>query len=215
MPQAQGNPSSFGGISKLTWVWFGMTLLAIGIVTEFGPAEHSLGTHIRVVYLHGAWVWAALAAFMAAGVCGGVGLVLRRPVLHSWSASFGRTGLIFWITYLPLSLLAMQSNWNGLFQAEPRWRLALVFSIAGLLLQTGLALADKPALTSALNLVYMIALLVTLIQTPNVMHPASPIMNSNAWRIQHYFISLVLLTILAAGQMSWWWFKREPKRIQR
>jgi len=200
--------------SKHAWVWFAITLLAIGIFTAFGPAEHSLGTHIRIVYLHGAWVWASLAAFLASGIFGGLGLLLQRTNFHGWSGAFGRTGLIFWIGYLPLSLLAMQSNWNGLFLAEPRWRLALAFSISGILLQIGLSLADRPALTSALNLGYLIALMLALGQTPNVMHPDSPILNSNAWRIQFYFFGLVMLTLLAVWQMARWWYKGEPNRIR-
>jgi hypothetical protein len=197
------------------WVWFTITLLAIGILTAFGPAEHSLGTHIRIVYLHGAWVWASLAAFLSAGVFGSLGLLTHRISFHCWSGAFGRTGLIFWVTYLPLSLWAMQSNWNGLFLAEPRWRLALVFAITGILLQVGLGLAGKPSLTSAFNLGYFIALMIALQQTTNVMHPASPILNSDAWRIQLFFFGLVLLTFLAAWQIARWWYKIEPNCIQR
>jgi hypothetical protein len=167
------------------------------------------------VYLHGAWVWASLAAFLAAGIFGGLGLLTQRKSLHRWSGAFGRTGLIFWITYLPLSMWAMQSNWNGLFLAEPRWRLALIFAISGILLQVGLSLADKPSLTSGLNLSYIIALMLALQRTPNVMHPASPILNSDAWRIQFYFFGLVLLTLLAVWQMARWWYKREPVNNQR
>ena len=214
MRQAYINLAGFIHNSRFAWIWFGLTLLAIGIVTTLGPAEHSLGTHIRIVYLHGAWVWASLAGFLAAGVFGGLGLLTRRIVFHRWSEAFGRAGLVFWISYLPLSLLAMQSNWNGLFLAEPRWRLALAFSITGILLQTGLRLIHKPALTSAFNLVYLGALIVALVQTPNVMHPASPILNSDAWRIQFYFLGLVLLALMAVWQMARWWYKGEPNRIQ-
>jgi hypothetical protein len=129
--------------------------------------------------------------------------------------AFGRTGLIFWVTYLPLSLWAMQSNWNGLFLAEPRWRLALVFAVTGILLQVGLSLADKPNLTAAMNLGYMIILLIAIQQTENVMHPTSPILNSEAWRIQAFFFGLVALILLAAWQIARWWYKRESDRIQR
>lgn len=200
--------------TNFAWVWFILTLLAIGIFTTFGPAEHSLGTHIRIVYLHGAWVWTSLAAFLSAGVLGALGLLTQHKAFHCWSGAFARTGLIFWVTYLPLSLWAMQSNWNGLFLAEPRWRLALVFTITGVLLQVGLSLADKPSLTSALNLGYIIALMIALQQIPNVLHPASPILNSDAWRIQFFFLGLVALTLLAAWQMARWWYKGEPNSIR-
>lgn len=176
----------------------------------FGPTEYSLGTHMRIVYLHGAWVWASLAAFLTAGVSGGLGLLTRRQTFHCWSGAFGRTGLIFWVTYLPLSLWAMQSNWNGLFLAEPRWKLALVFAITGILLQIGLGLVGKPSLTSVINLGYIISLVVGLLQTTNVLHPTSPILKSDAWRIQLYFFGLVMLTLLAAWQIARWWYKLEP-----
>jgi len=185
------------------------TFIAIIIFATMGPAEHSLGTHIRIVYLHGAWVWASLATFFLAGVCGGIGLLTGRKSFHCWSSAFGRTGLILWITYLPLSLWAMQSNWNGLFLAEPRWRLALIFAISGVLLQVGLSLANEPKLTSALNLGFFITLGIALRSTPNVMHPASPILNSDACHIQLFFSGLVLLTLLAAWQITKWWYKRE------
>ena len=197
------------------WVWFLLTILAIGTLTTFGPAEHSLGTHIRIVYLHGAWVWTSLGAFLAAAVFGGLGLITRSLSFQRWSGAFGRTGLTFWITYLPLSLWAMQSNWNGLFLAEPRWKLALIFAITGILLQIGLSLANRPVLTSSLNLGYFIALVLGLQQTKNVLHPTAPILSSEAWRIQLFFFGLVLLTLLAAWQMARGWYKLEPNNIQR
>jgi hypothetical protein len=200
---------------KFAWVWFFTLVVAIAFLTAFGPAEHSLGTHIRIVYLHGAWVWAALVAFMLGGLLGIVSLLIHRDNYYRWSEAFGRTGLFFWITYLPLSLIAMETNWNGLFLAEPRWKLALVFAIAGILLQAGLSLADTPSLTAGLNLVFLMALIFALVRTPNVMHPSAPIFNSHAWRIQLYFLGLVLLTLLAMWQMARWLYKNEPIQTRR
>ena len=180
----------------------GLTLLAILAVTAVGPAEKSLGTNVRVVYLHGAWVWAALICIFAAAISGIWGLVSRREAAHYWSLALGRTGLIFWITYLPLSLWAMQTNWNGLFLSEPRWRVAIIFAIGGLVMQIGLTVLDKPAWASALNVIYVGILVYVLQSTDQVMHPGSPIFGSGAWRIQAYFLLLLVLTLLAAWQLA-------------
>jgi hypothetical protein len=196
-------------------IWFALTLLAVVVLTTFGPAEHSLGTHIRIVYLHGAWVWASLAAFLASGLLGGLGLVTQQSSFHGWSGAFGRTGLVFWITYLPLSLWAMQSNWNGLYLAEPRWRMALAVAISGLFLQIGLTLENKPKLTSSINLCFLVLLIFALFKTPNVMHPVSPILSSEAWRIQLFFFGLFSLTLLAACQMARWWYKGGSNSIRK
>jgi hypothetical protein len=184
------------------WFWLGLTLALVAVVTLLGPAERSLGSQVRVVYLHGVWVWTALAAFVMSSVVGLAGFVARRESWHCWSRDLGRTGLFFWITYIPLSLWAMQTTWNGLFLSEPRWRLALVFSISGLLLQVGLNLLGSLRLTSLGNIVYVGLLLYALVRTENVMHPASPILTSDAWMIRLYFFGLLTLTLLAAVQIA-------------
>jgi hypothetical protein len=193
------NSSKRGSFS---WFWLGLTLALIVVVTLLSPAERSLGSQVRVVYLHGAWVWTALAAFAAAGVAGLVGLITRCVRWQCWSRDLGRTGLFFWITYLPLSLWAMQTTWNGLFLSEPRWRLALVFSISGLLLQVGLGLLGKLLLNSLGNLAFVGILFFSLVRTENIMHPASPILNADDWLFRIYFFGLLALTLLAAGQIA-------------
>ena len=183
-------------------LWFVLTLLAITALTAIGPAEQSLGTNVRVVYLHGAWVWAALACIIASAAAGMVGLITGRDSAHDWSRALGRSGLVFWVTYLPISLWAMQANWNGLYLAEPRWRIALIFAVSGLLLQIGITLISRPTWTSGLNLAYALMLMYSLATTEQVMHPGSPIFNSNSWNLQIYFIGLTVLALLAAWQMT-------------
>lgn len=194
---------------NLSLVWFLMTLLAIVALTSIGPAEKSLGTNVRVVYLHGAWVWTALVAYIAAGIIGFLGLVLARPVLQLWSRALGRTGLLFWVTYLPLSMWAMQANWNGLFLAEPRFKFAIIFSVTGILLQIGVTLLENPAWASGANMMFVVVLFLALRSTENVMHPPSAILDSDALRIQIYFGGLILLVLLAAFQIARWLFNTD------
>jgi hypothetical protein len=198
-------------VKKSPLFWFGMTLTVVAGFTLLGPAERSLGTNVRVVYLHGAWVWTALASFLAAALLGLVGLILQRVNLQHWSRALGRSGLIFWITYLPLSMWAMQTNWNGLYLDEPRWRFALVFAIGGLVLQIGVALVEEPAWAAAANVAYFMALVLALVNTENVMHPPSPILDSDAARIQLFFAGLLLLTLLAAGLLARWLYRFETQ----
>ena len=95
----------------------------------------------------------------------------------------------------------MQTNWNGLFLAEPRWRIAVVFSVAGVLLQTGLSFLPV-SWASFWNLTFVAALFLTLQTTEKVMHPPRPMLDSNAWRIQFFFWGLTLLLVLAAWQVA-------------
>ncbi len=184
---------------------FFATLLVIVLIAFFGPEEKDLGANVRIVYLHGAWVLTAEAAFFLAALAGLAGLLLRRDVFHHWSAALGRTGIVFWVTYLPLSLMAMQSNWNGLFLAEPRFRLALTFAVVGVLLQAGLWIIDQKLLTSLANIAFIVVLRVIFSTAENIMHPPpSPIFNSGNYAIIGFFVGLNLLTWLAAYFLTRW-----------
>jgi hypothetical protein len=174
-------------------------IIVIAILALFGPEEQSLGSNVRIVYLHGAWVLSAELAFVAAGLAGLVALIFKKDLFHNWSAALGRTGIVFWVTYLPLSLWAMQANWNGLFLAEPRFRLALIFAVTGVLLQLGLWLVDTDWLTSLANVIYIAALLTLFSTAEDVMHPPpSPIFNSGNYAIIGFFVALIVLSLLAA-----------------
>ena len=180
-------------------LYFFLAVLAIAVMALLGPEEQSLGSNVRLVYLHGAWVLTAEIAFIAAALAGLLGLVLRRDLFHAWSAALGRTGIIFWVSYLPLSMLAMQSNWNGLFLAEPRFRLAMIFAVTGVLLQLGLWLFNISWLTSLANIGYIAVLRVIFATAENIMHPPpSPIFNSGNYVIIGFFVGLNLLAWLAA-----------------
>ena len=178
---------------------FFLTVFAIILLALLGPEEQSLGSNVRIVYLHGAWVLTAEVAFALAALAGLLGLVARKDSFHAWSAALGRAGIIFWVTYLPLSLYAMQANWNGLFLAEPRFRLALIFAVTGALLQAGLWIINQKQLTSLANLAFFVALRLVFATAQDIMHPPpSPIFNSGNYVIMVFFVALNLLTWLAA-----------------
>jgi hypothetical protein len=169
-----------------------------------GPAERTLGTNVRLVYLHGAWVWSALIAFAMAATLGILGLILSRASIQRWSLSIGRVGTFLWLTYLPMSMWTMQVNWNGLFLQEPRMRLAIDFALIGLLLQTAIIVLDRPAEGSLLNIAFAGSLGWSLMRTEQIMHPPSPIFSSDVVTIKVYFIALIGACLFAAWQLARW-----------
>lgn len=195
-------------------------LVVIVVITLFGPEEKSLGSNVRIVYLHGAWVLTAEVAFIVSALAAALGLLsgflpaLKQHQINflCWSEALGRTGIIFWVTYLPLSLWAMQSNWNGLFLAEPRFRLALTFAVVGVLMQVGLWLVGNRLFTALSNIAYIIVLRVVFANAANIMHPPpSPIFNSGNYYIISFFVGLNLLTWVAAYFLNRWWLNFSEK----
>jgi hypothetical protein len=211
----------------------------IALVALVAPLERSLGATIRLVYFHGAWVWAGKLAFGAAAAAGLAGLVLRRwhparsagwtqrlptwvlalpdwvlalpdwvLALPDWVLALGRTGLFFWATYLPMSLLVMQVSWGGLFLDEPRFRIPLTFGIVGLLLQAGFVLLNQADLVCLGSLVYGVALWAALNDATNVLHPDSPVYTSGSFSIEFFFTLLLVLSALLAFQIAHWLHSR-------
>jgi hypothetical protein len=198
---------------KSPLVLFFVTVAAIALMALFGPEEKSLGANVRIVYLHGVWALTAEIALALAALAGLLGLAARRDFFHAWSAALGRAGIFFWVTYLPLSLWAMESNWNGLFLSEPRFRLALTFAVTGILLQAGLWIVNHKWLTSLSNLAFFIVLRVVFGVAQNIMHPPpSPIFNSGNYVIIGFFVALNLLTLLAAYFMTRWFLVFEAPK---
>jgi hypothetical protein len=165
------------------------------------------------VYFHGAWVWAALLAFLQAALAGLSGLVTRQKSVHEWSRAWGRTAIIYWIAFLPMSIVVMQTGWNGLFLDEPRWRVSISFAVVGLLLQIGLSLFPL-VWTSVGNLVFGLALAVGMTSVDAILHPEAPVLRSEDNTIRLFFVGLLLLLLLAAWQLArrWYQFERSKQR---
>lgn len=181
-----------------------MTLAAVAVITALAPIEQTLGANIRIVYFHGAWVWAGMITFGLAALAGLAGLFLPESAWPEWSLALGRSGLFFWLTYLPMSLWVMRLFWGGFYFDEPRWRIPFTFAIVAVLLQIGLAVIDQPRLTSLGNLVFGVALLVSLRTAGNILHPDSPVFSSNSIRIRVFFVGLVALSMLFSAQLAAW-----------
>jgi len=181
---------------KLIWLWLAIVAAAV-IAVLLVPPEQTLGTVIRVIYFHGAWVWTGIALFGAAGVTGLLALLTRRVPVYTWSTALGWSGLFYWLTYLPMSLWLMQLSWNGFFFDEPRWRVPFGFAVVGTLLQIGLLLIRKRELTAIANTLFAAALIYGLSTLTSILHPDSPISDSNSFLIKGLFILVIVLCLVS------------------
>jgi hypothetical protein len=195
-------------IKKYPWQLLLATLLILWIGYALAPSERTLGDRLGLVIIHGAMVWTGLLAFGTAALAGLVGLISRRTGWFVLSQAAGRTGLIFWWLYLPMSLLVMWINWGGLFFDEPRWRIPFMFGVVGLLLQAGLSVLDRPFFTAFANLVFGAALAWQLFFAENVLHPSAPVANSGSWSIQAHFSYTFFITLLLGIQITIYWVAR-------
>lgn len=185
----------------------GLSVLVTAGLTLVGPVERTLGRNLSLVLLHGGMVWTGKIAFAAAGLAGLIGLLSRRQAWHDISLAVGRTGLVFWLVYLPMSLIVQVQNWGGIFWDEPRWRVPFTFGVVALLLQLGLWILKQPQVSSAANLVFVALLWWQLGGITNVLHPDSPVFGSNSSAIPAFFLILLGLCLLIAAQIAWLFYR--------
>ncbi len=178
-----------------------LTLVLIAALTALAPAERTLGGNLRLVLLHGAWVWSGKVLFAAAGLCG-LAALIRPAGWADWSRALAWSALLFWVTYLPMSLLVQLQNWGGIFWDEPRWRIPFTFGVAALLLQGGLAALNRPRLTGLANAAFGLALWLALGGAENILHPQSPVAQSGSPVIQLSFGLLLGLALLTGAQIA-------------
>jgi len=73
-----------------------------------------------------------------------------------------------------------------------------------------LTLLARPPFTSLFNVLYFVALRISLSRAEYVMHPPpSPIFSSGILALQLFFVGITFLTLAAAYFMARWWLLRQ------
>ena len=186
-----------------------ITLALIVGAAFLAPIEKTLGSNIRLIYVHAAWVWTGKLAFGLSAIAGLLALVFfTRKKLVNLSRAIAYTALFFWLTYLPMSLIVMQVNWGGFFFDEPRWRVPLLLGIIAILLQVGLWIFNNDRLTAAGNFLFGVALWLELGGVENILHPDNPIGTSDSTAIMGSYTLILILTIILGAQLTLWIYER-------
>lgn len=192
-------------VSDLNGGWTMLLIvIAIGLVLFVAPLDRVLGGVSRLVYLHGAMVWVAMLAFTVAAVLGVGHLITGRAAWHRWSQGVERAAIAMWAGYLPISVVAADMAWNGVFWAEPRWRMAAQVLVVAAAFQVGGHLIGNRRLQSGLNILVAATLWWLLARTPLIIHPDNPIGTSDSTGIRAAFLALVGLCGLAAVEIARW-----------
>jgi len=180
-----------------------LALLAITILMAWlAPLDVVLGEISRLAYVHGAMVWVALICFTTGALLGLAHLLTKQATLHWQSQLLVRSGLLFWIGYLPIGMWTARLAWSNVFLAEPRYAMAFAVGITGIAFQVGAALMENDRLDSMLNVLLGLIVWTLLVRTPLVMHPSGPIRDSQSWDIKVLFSGLVIMGLLIAVQVG-------------
>ena len=108
----------------------------------------------------------------------------------------GRTGRVDLLADISANvLMVMRASWGGFYFAEPRWRVPFAFAVVGTLLQIGLWLMDRKMFFAVANAIFAAALIFGLATLTSILHPDSPILQSNSPAIKILFLLLFSVSL--------------------
>ena len=198
-------------------------LLILWVV--LAPAESRLGSVVKLVYIHGALVWAGLLTFSVAGALGLVALLLRltgpstgraAPWLRGAQAA-GLAALLVWIVYALSSMAVTGLTWGQLIAwGEPRVRATAAILVASLVLNVVVRVVDHPDLTALAHLLMGVAPWVVVNRAQAIRHPVDPIGGSSSTSIQGFYLLIVVtVAALALTLVAWLWAGAELESDQQ
>jgi len=177
------------------WI-YGVSLLALVALLALSPSEATLGSVVKIVYLHAALERVSAWAFATGAVAGAAQLILRRHTLAPWTQALFETAMIFWVAHFLVSIPAQVMAWGGINWREPRVIDAIwISAIGGLIYVVALWMA-KPAWWALSGIAGGATLMIVLNGAVNVLHPLSPIATSDSMAIKLFYGGIVAATLL-------------------
>ncbi|MFQ5708938.1 MAG: hypothetical protein ACE5HO_15885 [bacterium] len=194
-----------------TLPWLGLATISVAalLLAWFSPEERTLGPGIKIVYIHVAFIWSGMLGLTLSGALGLLVLLTDNRRLQGWSRSIGWVALAFFTVGLALSLLASQINWGAVFWHEPRMVAALKFLVVALLIFSANLWIPWHRLQGLLHALLATYLMWSILGTPLVLHPQSPIRASESLTIQLTFLGMFVLCCLAAAIVIWFFRRKE------
>jgi len=203
-----------------------LPLLAVALLVlllawvVLAPSESRLGGLIKLVFVHGAFVWSGLLAFTAAGVLGLVSLVVnhllaslvsgakqRAAAWYRGTEAAGLAALIIWVATVLSSMAVTGLTWGQLIAwNEPRVQATGLTLLAAIVLLIVVRLVANRDFTAIVSVLMGIVPWILVQRAGVIRHPVDPIGGSESAAIQHFYL-LILLTIvgLALTLIAWLW----------
>lgn len=180
------------------------TALLAGLLVWLAPAERTLGQGIKIVYIHVGFIWTGMSGFVLAAVLGSVVLVTGSRKVQFWMQNVSWVALCFFAVGLTLSLLASKINWGAVYFREPRMLASLRFLGAAILILVASRWLPWIRIRGLLSLALVIFMMWSILGTPLILHPESPIRSSGAAGIKFSFLGFYLLCLSLATWTTWY-----------
>lgn len=171
------------------------------------PEEKTLGTLIKLIYLHSALITAGLSLFTAAGLVSLISLFKRRTNFELLFA-IEKTAIIFWVAATITGDLASVFIWGGINPGEPRFAATMIIVLLSVSVYFISTSVENNKIVSLLGIGLALSVWVIMGTAGKILHPDNPFTDSGT--IQIYFF-LITFVFLAASVLTVRWMKKMEK----
>ena len=186
-----------------------ITVFLIILILLFLPPEKNLGSVIKLVYLHAAFVQTGLLLFISAGLLGLSDIFVNKNKLYAWSVASQKMAIIMWMLYLVSSMVVTYLSWGiAIAWEEPRVQMSIrVMFLSGVFFLLSIWIKNRK-FTNIINLITAALVLMLSLTTVNIRHPNNPVGESESilYAISFYFV--LVLTIFLTFQLMRLFFKK-------
>lgn len=200
---------------------FGLILLAI-VLAFFAPEEKTLGSYIRLIYIHAAVTMVGLVMFAVSGLLGVVYFVgllaAKNPIINkfagrivTWSSSSQLTAILFWTASVSLGSISAYLTWGGSWWVEPRLRVALFILVLGFVIYQLRQMVEDKALRAGLNISLPAISVLMLTTTGKLVHPNNAFAKSDSVEIKLFAALITLVFAIVAVILTQIFSKSEQR----
>jgi hypothetical protein len=186
-------------------VTIGLLVLAIVLVL-IAPEEKTLGSTIKIIYIHAAVVWVGLISFVLSGIFAALffitgsdktskGEQLKSRMLFR-SSGIQLTAIIFWTTSVIVGSIAAYITWGGNWWIEPRLKMAVYILAMAVVAYQVREIVKSDAVRAAVNLGLPVSVFFLLAITGKLVHPSNAFAQSESLLIK---VFAALIAIVFAG----------------
>lgn len=174
------------------------------------PEEETLGSIIKLVFLHAAQVQSALLAFAVAGVIGLLDVILKKESLYQWGFATQKTAVLMWILYYSASMVVTYLSWGiAIAWNEPRVQMTIRIMALAVIALVITIWINKRIFTAVINTFLATIVLYFSLTVINIRHPENPIGESGSILYPIAYFAVLILTILFALQVTRWFKHRQ------
>lgn len=179
-------------------------IVAAVILTFLAPEEQTLGSSVKLVFMHAALMWVSFFMYTMSAVLSVIFLFNGKNNYFAWVGPMLWTGILILASTSLLGMITAELTWGGIAWREPRMLMLGEMLLASVLVVIINILLSNPKIKAIFYLALTAAVWWLLLTTEKIIHPGNPIFSSDVWAIKLFPLAVTFFLAIAAIQLARW-----------